>query len=311
MPTPIASDGAASIAIVTDSTAYLPDDVVSALGIVVVPLQVVIDGKAVYESGTSTTAQVIEAIHNAKIVTTSRPNAVEFEQAYRNAQSGGATHIISVHLSSQLSGTYESACLAAARLDIPVTVIDSGTIAMAMGFAVIRAAELAQQGIAPAVIADTVRADCAASEIIFYVDTLEFLRRGGRISSLTSTVGNALNVRPILEMRDGSIQSRERVRTRTRALDILVGIVAAAIARGKSSSANAHVKPNHVTHMIGECDVAVHHVADPEAALALAARIGLECNVPNVAVTECGAVIATHVGPGACAVVVSPHSRSK
>ena len=124
------------VALVTDSTAYLPPQAAAQLGVHVVPVQVVLDGVSYDEVGGITTPELVAALRGGATATTSRPSAAQFEQIYRGLQETGATSIVSVHLSGGLSGTWESATIAAGRMDIPVTAIDSRQVAMAFGFAV-------------------------------------------------------------------------------------------------------------------------------------------------------------------------------
>ena len=129
-------------------------------------------------------------------------------------------------------------------------------------------------------------AECEAGLIAFSVDTLEFLARGGRIGSGAARIGGALQVKPILAVVNGKVESHDRVRTSSKAVARLVELA--------------------VTHAVGPCDIAVHHVADEVRAFGLAAALGPALGVDDIVVTQCGAVIAAHVGPGALAVVVSP-----
>ncbi len=135
-----------STRIVTDSTAYLPREVVERHGIEVVPLHVVVGGRDYVEGRDISAAQVAAALREYTIVTTSRPTPQVFAETYQRLADEGATAIVSVHLSSQMSGTVEAARLAAAEAPVPVEVIDSETIGMAMGFAVVAAAEAAAGG---------------------------------------------------------------------------------------------------------------------------------------------------------------------
>ena len=274
-----------TIGIVTDSTAYLPPGVARDLGIRVVPVQVVVDGQAFDESDVSV-AVLTAALREGKPVTTSRPSAAACEQVYAELAAAGAQSIVSIHLSGDMSGTYESALIAAGRVSIPVHVIDSRQVGMALGFPVIRAARAAADGAAVHEIAARAKAECEAGLIAFSVDTLEFLARGGRIGSGAARIGGALQVKPILAVVNGKVESHDRVRTSSKAVARLVELA--------------------VTHAVGPCDIAVHHVADEVRAFGLAAALGPALGVDDIVVTQCGAVIAAHVGPGALAVVVSP-----
>ncbi|MEZ0065680.1 DegV family protein with EDD domain [Streptacidiphilus sp. MAP12-20] len=277
-----------SVAILTDSTAYLPAEAVARYGISVVPLSVVI-GDQVFAEGTEISpSDVAAALLRKAQVTTSRPNPEAFAAAYRAAAEAGATEVVSLHLSAEFSGTYEAALLAAEEATLPVRVVDTRMVAMALGYCVLAAAEVAQAGgtADQAVAAANARAKGTAG--LFYVDTLEYLRRGGRIGAARAMLGSALAVKPLLHLADGRIQPLEKVRTAGKAIARLEEL------------ALAHAGA-------AEVDLAVHHLAAAERAEALAER--LRERVPNLGeltVSEVGAVIGAHVGPGLLAVVVSP-----
>jgi len=136
----------AGVAVVTDSTAYLPADLVASHGITIVPVQVVVDGTA-YDEGTGISPrEVAEALRRWGVVTTSRPSPERFAQAYAAAADAGAKAVVSIHLSGDMSGTYDSAALAAREAPIPVTLDDARSVAMAMGFGVLSAARAAEAG---------------------------------------------------------------------------------------------------------------------------------------------------------------------
>ncbi|WP_059013405.1 DegV family protein [Streptomyces specialis] len=277
-----------SLAIVTDSTAYLPRAVVASHAIRVVPLTVVL-GREALEDGTAEAGRRLEqARRQRQPVTTSRPGPPLFAAAYRAAAEAGATGIVSLHLSSEISGTYDAAVVAAREAPVPVRVVDSGMVAMALGFAVLAAAEVAAVGgtLDEAVAGAVKRAE--ATRAYFYVDTLEHLRRGGRIGAAQALLGSALAVKPLLELTEGRIELREKVRTAGKAIARLEGLA--------------------VDHAAaGPVDVAVHHVAAAERAAQLAER--LTRRLPGLAelhVGEVGAVLGAHTGPGLLGVVGSP-----
>jgi len=280
---------AGRVAVVTDSTCYLPADQVSALGIEVVPLQVVIDGTPCDEADPATAERFADALRRRRPVTTSRPGPAAFASAYRRAVDGGATAVVSVHLSAQMSGTVESARLAGKECEVPVEVVDSASLGMGLGYAVVSAAETAADGGDVTDVTDAAVRRAQASSAIFYLDTLEHLRRGGRIGAAAALVGSALAMKPLLHLVDGHIEPLEKVRTSARAIGRLEDL---AVERAERA---------------GAVDLAVHHLASPERAEALAGR--LRDRVPGadaLAVGEVGAVVGAHVGPGMLAVVVAP-----
>ncbi|GJF28507.1 DegV domain-containing protein [Kitasatospora sp. NE20-6] len=276
------------LALVTDSTAYLPQDAVDRHRIEVVPLSVAVGDEVLTEGVEISPKDVAEALRAKRRVTTSRPSPETFAGAYRAAAEAGATGVVSVHLSSELSGTYEAAVLAAAEAEIPVEVVDSRLVGMALGHCVLTAAQAAEAGLGPAEAAAAAVRRSAACSGFFYVDTLEHLRRGGRIGAARALVGSALAVKPLLHLSGGRIEPLEKVRTASRAIARLEEI---AVDRAGDA----------------EVDIAVHHLAAAERAEPLAER--LRQRVPGLRdlyVGEVGAVIGAHVGPGLLAVVVSP-----
>ncbi|KUJ36478.1 DegV family protein [Streptomyces sp. NPDC093228] len=278
------------VAIVTDSTAYLPPRTMERHGITAVPLTVVL-GYQAFEEGTEISARSLaQALQKRRSVTTSRPSPQLFAETYRKVAESGATDIVSLHLSSEFSGTYDAAVLASREAPVPVRVVDTGMVAMALGFCAVAAAEAAEAGgtVDEAVTAAEKRA--AGTSAYFYVDTLDYLRRGGRIGAAQALLGSALAVKPLLRLNDGRIELLEKVRTASRAIARLEEIVS-------ERAGNAQV------------DIAVHHLAAPERASALADR--LRVRVPGLAalhVSEVGAVIGAHTGPGLLGAVVSPVS---
>jgi len=185
---------------VTDSTSSLdPADAVRA-DISIIPLQVVIDDLSRPESDVGP-REVAAALRAGRRVTTSRPTPDVIGHTYAELEASGYDAIVSVHLSSKISGTYGAAQVAAASVRIPMIVVDSMTLAMAVGFAVLAGAEVARSGAAPADVAAQVRRRAAAATTYFYVDSLEYLRRGGRIGTAAAMLGSALAVKPLLQQR--------------------------------------------------------------------------------------------------------------
>ncbi|MGW1673915.1 DegV family protein [Streptomyces sp. NPDC002324] len=276
------------VAIVTDSTAYLPPPAMERHGIIAVPLTVVLGDQALDEGTEISARSLAQALQKRRSVTTSRPSPELFAETYRRVAETGATGIVSLHLSAEFSGTYDAAVLAAREAPVPVRVVDTGMVAMALGFCALTAAESAEAGgtVDEAVTAAEKRA--AGTSAFFYVDTLDYLRRGGRIGAAQALFGSALAVKPLLQLDGGRIEMLEKVRTASRAIARLEEIVA-------ERAGGAPV------------DIAVHHLAAPERASALADR--LRSRVPGLAdlhVSEVGAVIGAHTGPGLLGVVVSP-----
>jgi DegV family protein with EDD domain len=285
------------VAVVTDSTAYLPPELSGDL--VTVPLMVVIGGEEGAEGERFGPAEVAAALTARRVaVSTSRPAPEKFAGTYRGLLEAGATGVVSVHLSAVLSGTCEAATLAAAEVDpARIVVVDARSTGMGLGFCARAAAGAAAAGADLTTVAEAARAAVPATTIYFYVDTLEYLRRGGRISAASALLGTALSVKPILHVTDGAITAREKVRTASRALGRLVDL--AVEAAGES-----------------DVEVAVHHLVASERARdvsrALARRLG--DRLAHLWTSEVGAVVAAHVGPGLVGVVIHrlapPHTTS-
>ncbi|MGW2614282.1 DegV family protein [Streptomyces sp. NPDC001500] len=276
------------VAIVTDSTAYLPQRTMERHGITSVPLTVVLGDQALEEGNEISTRSLAQALQKRRSVTTSRPSPEVFAETYRRVAESGATGIVSLHLSAELSGTYDAAVVAAREAPVPVRVVDTGMVAMALGFCALSAAEAAEAGgtVDEAVTAAEKRA--AGTSAYFYVDTLDYLRRGGRIGTAQALLGSALAVKPLLQLAGGRIDLLEKVRTASRAIARLEEIAA-----DRAGSAPV--------------DIAVHHLAAPERASALADRLRSRVTgLVDLHVSEVGAVIGAHTGPGLLGVVVSP-----
>jgi DegV family protein with EDD domain len=278
--------------VVTDSTASLPDEVAQPRGIVVVPLQVVI-GATVYDEGPdgATPEMVAQALKDFRPVSTSRPSPARLGEVYARAAAEGADEIVSIHLSAEMSGTYESAQLAAREAPVPVTVVDSRQVGVATGYAALSAQDVLDAGGSTAEAAAAARARAEASSALFYVDTLEYLRRGGRIGTAAALVGGALSVKPLLRIDDGKVVNLDRVRTSARALSRMEDLIVE----------KAGDQP---------VDLCVSHLANPDRAAELAARLGerLAENLGgrDVWCGELGAVLGAHVGPGMVAVCLAP-----
>jgi fatty acid-binding protein DegV len=303
-----------------------------------VPLEVVVGGERHLEGRDLPPAELMAALTHGVRVTTSQPAPAAFAEAYARAAASGAREIVSVHLSGELSGTVRAAQLAALAAPVPVHVVDSRSVVMGLGFAVLSAARLARGGrpvgdagqddshhrhhgdveragrpglvrgllsrvrhedsaaTAPvepavdgAVIAERARAVAGSASAWFLVDSLDHLRRGGRLSATAAALGTVLGLRPILALRGGRIEVAEKVRTRRAARDRIEAIVVADVRRR------------------GPSRVAVHHLGQPEMADGVARQLEAWLGelVGHVEVCEVSAVIGAHVGPGLLAIVVA------
>jgi DegV family protein with EDD domain len=276
----------ARVAVVTDSTALLPPGV----DVTVVPVQVVIGEESFPDgAGGASSAALIAALAAKKPVTTSRPSPSAFTEAYEKLAAEGYDEIVSIHVSSAISGTKESAQLAADQASIPVVVIDSRAAGPCLGLAVQAAAAAASARKATAASAGKAALDRAShSNTFFYVDSLEPMRRGGRIGTRSALVGSALSVKPLLGLKDGQVVLLEKVRTSTRAI--------------------ARLKELAIEAADGErVQLMVAHVGAAARAEAIAEELAeaLSLSAP-IHVTEVGAGLSAHLGSGALGVVVAP-----
>ncbi|MCE0485301.1 DegV family protein [Ornithinimicrobium sediminis] len=285
-----------STVVVTDSTACLPASMAQEHGVEVVPLHVVVGGRTFAEGVDITPGEVAELLRRGKeTVSTSRPSPGELVQHYREiAARRGADHLVSVHLSSRISGTLEAAELAAATMagELRVTVVDSRTLGMAMGYAVRSGADAAAAGSTVQEVVDVVRRRAAQACAWFYVDTLEYLRRGGRVGAAQALVGGALSIKPLLQVSDGQVQPWEKVRTRGKALARL--------------EAQAVQTARELREQGRDVSVAVHHLGFAERAAEVTDRLAAALADCEVQLVELDAVLSVHTGPGTVAVVVSP-----
>jgi fatty acid-binding protein DegV len=311
VPTGRAGSPTGRVAVVTDSTAALPSGLARRAGVLVVPLDVVVDGRRALD-GEIGSGELMAALARGARVSTSQPAPAAFEAVYAAAVADGASQIVSVHLSGELSGTVDAARRAAEQCAVPVHVVDSRSAAMGLGFAVLAAARLAgQERTEPASVrrrwplrrrgspavawpgADEVVARAqqvaAGGQCWFLVDSLDQLRRGGRLSAASAVLGTLLALHPVICVADGRLAVAGKVRTRRAARARLEQLgVDAVLARGSAR-------------------LAVHHLGRPGPAAELASAIVSRTAgaVVEVVLAETGAVLAAHLGPGLLAVVVA------
>lgn len=218
-----------TVRIVTDSAADIPPDIAAAMGIAVVPLTVRF-GDESFLSGVDLSAD--EFWDKLKTSTappaTAAPSAGDFQETYERLVSEGATGIVSVHLSSKLSATYQSAAVAAQAISgTPVEVFDTLAVSAGTGLLALEAAERASAGESAAEIASHLEGMRGRIRLYGGIDTLEFLRRGGRIGGAQALLGTMLKVKPIISLKDGVVEPVSRVRTRAKAIEQLAQFVAA------------------------------------------------------------------------------------
>lgn len=211
------------VRLVTDSTADLPAEVASELDITVVPLTVFFGDEAYLDGVELDNAAFYQKLAASKdLPHTSQPSPAAFEQVYRQLIEQGADAILSVHLSTKLSGTYQSACAARNALaeegsTVPLDIIDSLSISVGMNYAIQQAARLARAGKSLEEVKDCVQDALARTTVLAVLDTLEYVRRGGRIGGASAMLGNMLSFKPIISLQDGEVIAVERPRTRSKA----------------------------------------------------------------------------------------------
>ena len=266
------------VRIVTDSTADLTEEQQQAAGITVVPLNVHF-GDQVFRDHVDLTADEFFRRLKAspQLPRTSQPSVGVFEEAFRKLREGG-DEIVSVHLSSKVSGTYNSARMAAQSVDQDrIEVVDSLSTSMALGFMALEGAQLARAGKDRKVIAERLRALVPKARVICVVDTLTYLERGGRIGKARALLGSLLNVKPILQLKDGEVVPLGRARGRPQALSRLVELLG---------------RDGHVSQL------AIMHGAALADAEQLRERVAASYPGLDILLTEIGAVLGTHTGPG-------------
>ncbi len=272
-----------SIAIVTDSTAYIPAELSAQYQLSIVPL-VLIWGGQTYEDGVDMQpGEFYRRLKGAKVMpTTSQVSVVSMRDTFQRLIDGGS-EVLGVFLSAKLSGTVQSALQARdeiGRAGDKVTIVDGNATAMALGFQVLAAARAAEAGASVSECAQLVERSRDHVGVYFAVDTLEFLHRGGRIGGATQFIGSALNLKPILALKDGRVEAEDRVRTKSKALERVLELVAGQV-RGKS---NVHL-------------ATVHANAKTEAQQLLD-RASRELGAIESVLADVSPVVGAHAGPG-------------
>jgi DegV family protein with EDD domain len=278
----------ARVAIVTDSTSDLPADLRERFGITVVPLNVYLGDEVFRDQVDLSTDQFMERLRGSSIMPrTSQPAPAVFEETFRRL---GADHdaVVAVLISAKLSGTLQAASIAAEAVagEVPVEIVDSANGSMGLGLQAMRAAELAGRGLDAPAIAARLRAETTANHVVFFVDTLEFLQRNGRIGRAAALIGGVLQLKPLLRIDEGQVVPFERTRTRGRAIQGLIDFV-----RGLPSVERLSALYTGT----GAADGA-----------GFADRLAAETGVARerIPVVQMGPVITSHVGPGALGVAV-------
>ena len=273
------------IKVVTDSTADLPESLIKELNITVVPLRVRF-GDMLYREGIDiSTKTFFEKLKQSpELPRTSQPSPGEFQEIYEGLACDGSS-IISIHLSSHLSGTYQAAQLAkSSRPELDITVIDSKQVSMGLGMIVLAAARAAKEGKTKAELLAIVEKVINRMQTYIVVDTLEYLQKGGRIGKASALMGAVLNIKPILTIADGVITPFEKARGKTRALERIVELV------------------RDYSDKNGLMRCAIVHADTLDEAVNLHGKVIAGIRHCEVIISEIGAVVGTHGGPGTIAV---------
>ncbi len=272
-----------NIAIVTDSTAYIPKDLISKYQITVAP-QVLIWGEQTFQDGVDIQPdEFYDRLKTAKVMpTTSQVSIVTMQKIFADLIEKGFD-IVGIFISAKLSGTMQSALQGRDALEKgrdKVHLVDSNSTAMAMGFIALTAARAAADGAKLDEVIALAEKAREHSGVYFAVDTLEFLHRGGRIGGAQRFIGTALNMKPVLALKDGRVEAVERIRTKSKALDRVLELVVEQT-RGKS---NIHLATLHAN---AESD-----------ARQLLERANQELKSVESILTSVSPVVGTHAGPG-------------
>ncbi len=273
------------IRIVTDSTASIPAETAQALGITIVPLIVIFGDEAYLDRIELDSASFYRKLSASK-VRTSLPPPAAFQQAYMQLIEEGADAIISIHISSKLSGTYQSAWLARETLPgevkkIPIELVDSQSASIGMTPAILQAAREAREGLGLEEIKAHLLDMLSRTQFLGVLDTLEFVRRSGRLNGAIALLGNMLNVKPILALKNGEIIPVGVSSTRNRAYAHITRQVAA---MGKVEQMIAGESSPGTGQRLIEALKAVYQ--------------------SDIPLYQLGAVLGTHTGPGTAAVAV-------
>jgi DegV family protein with EDD domain len=266
-----------AIRVVSDSACDLPPALCEQLGIEIVPLTIRFGADELIDRVELTTAAFWERLARSPLVPeTAAPSVGAFESTFRALHEGGADGIVCINLSSRMSATMQSAQIAAKALDgvCPVTVIDSKSASMGIGMLCIEAARRAREGADLDTIVRAVEDARDRAHLLFTVDTLEYLRKGGRIGGAQAMLGSMLSIKPVITVKDGAVEPVGKVRTRSKALRYVVD----------------HVKGRQIESLC----VLHAQAPDVEAFLAM-----LEPIMPasEIVVGEIGPVVGVHTGP--------------
>ncbi|NKI22681.1 DegV family protein [Paenibacillus dendritiformis] len=281
----------ASIRIVTDSTADIPQELRERYGIEMIPLKVHFGNDMYQDAVTISAERFYQLLVEAKrLPTTSQPSPIEFLEVFKRLNAEPDTQIISIHLSAAFSGTYQSAVLAKNMMEeeADITIVDSKSASYGFGLIVVEAAKMAEAGRSKEEILAMIERYQRERKLFFLVDTLEYLQKGGRIGKAAALFGTLLNIKPILSIdNEGEVYAVEKVRGHKKAVARILEML----------KQEFEGRPVHTV---------MGYTSDPSAADDLAAAIQNTLDVRSMDCTIVGSVIGTHVGTGVAAVFMWP-----
>jgi DegV family protein with EDD domain len=280
------------IKIVTDSTSYLPHDVIEEFDIRIVPLNVHFGEDRVFQEGVNLTNEEFYAMlaEAPELPTTSQPSPGQFRDVFAELTEAGHD-VLCIVVSSKLSGTYQSALDARRMLpDANIVIIDSYYVAAALGLMVVTAAEMAADGHSMDEIVARVEQMRRDMKLYFVVDTLEYLQRGGRIGAAAALVGTLLKVKPILTLDEGIVKPLDKVRSKRKAIQRLL------------AELESHASPGQPVQAI------VMHAQVPEEVRELETEMRRRFNCQRTIFGEAGSVVGVHAGPGVLGAAICPEA---
>ncbi|MBA4383561.1 MAG: hypothetical protein C0410_02385 [Anaerolinea sp.] len=274
------------VMIVTDSTSNIPVELMNGNAITILPLQVIWNGEILRDGVDIQPEDFYKRLATEKnMPSTSQATPEEFKQAYSNLLDQGYD-ILSIHISSKLSGTLDSAIQAKRAFgNAAIELVDSLSTSMALGFQVMSAARMAKMGASLEECKAVAQSAIKHTGVYFAVNTLEFLHRGGRIGGAAAFMGHVLNLKPILELRDGRIEAVEKVRTLSKSIDRLLDLVEAKLDKEKGP--------------VRLCAIHASAPAEAEELLARAVKRIPGHLVSDAVISTVSPVLGTHTGPGA------------